>query len=105
MALCHLFLIQSITPGLRLRTVPYYLFWTDGARRFFIVNRQQDPQCQNKLMSFPYDTNEWHICNPGDTVIQFDPYVAMTPRFYWVQQIGVTGILMAGTSNGVIALE
>lgn len=84
---------------------PITYFWSDGARRFFIINRPQDPPCQNKLMSFPYNTIEWGICNPANTVILFDPVVAMTPRFYWVQQIGVTGILMAGTSSGVISLE
>lgn len=84
---------------------PITNFWTDGARRIFIINRQEDPACQNKLMSFPYNTNEWRICNPATTVLTFDSLLSITPRFYWVQHIGATGILMAGTSSGVISLE
>lgn len=84
---------------------PITYFWSDGARRFFIINRAQDPQTVNKLMTFPYNTAEWNVCGPEGQVLIFDPYVAATNRFFWVKQIGYTGILMAGTDTGVIALE
>jgi hypothetical protein len=84
---------------------PITYFWSDGARRFFIINRQQDRQTINRLMSFPFNTKEWRVCIPDQQVLLFDPYVAATQRFFWVKQIGYTGILMAGTNNGVIALE
>ncbi len=84
---------------------PITYFWSDGARRFFIINRQQDPETRNKLMSFPFNTLQWRICAPGQQILLFDPYVVATQRFFWVKQIGITGILMAGTNDGVIALE
>ena len=56
-------------------------------------------------MSFPYNTLEWRVCAPGQQILLFDPYVTATKRFFWVKQIGATGILMAGTQNGIIALE
>ena len=84
---------------------PITYFWSDGARRFFIINRQQDPATRNRLMSFPFNTLEWRVCAPGQQILLFDPYVVATKRFFWVKQIGVTGILMAGTNDGVIALE
>jgi hypothetical protein len=84
---------------------PITYFWSDGARRFFIINRQQDPETVNRLMSFPYNTTEWRVGAPGQSVLLFDPYVNATKRFFWIKQIGVTGILMAGTNAGVIALE
>jgi hypothetical protein len=84
---------------------PITYFWSDGARRFFIINRTTCKTSNNALMSFPFNTPEWHVCAPGQNVLVFDPYVVATKRFFWVKQIGITGILMAGTQDGVIALE
>ena len=84
---------------------PITYFWTDGARRFFVINRQQDPATCNRLMSYPYNTIEWGVCAPGQNVLLFDPFIKSSKRFFWIKQIGATGILMAGTNNGVIALE
>jgi len=83
---------------------PITHFWSDGARRCFIIQQPQDPYCINKLLSFPYNTKEWNVFSPGPYVI-FDPVVLNTKRFYWIHQIGVSGILMVGTDSGVIALE
>lgn len=78
-------------------------FWSDGARRFFIVKRPGDPSNRNRLMVMPHDANEWHICNPNQ--ILSDPKLSTVRVFYWVKHIGATGILMAGTNFGIIALE
>ncbi|TET06344.1 hypothetical protein E3J79_02310 [Candidatus Dependentiae bacterium] len=83
---------------------PITHFWSDGARRFFITRNTNDPYCINKLLSFPYNTKEWNIVNPGQHII-FDPAVQVPNRFYWVHHIGASGILMAGTNLGVVALE
>jgi len=83
---------------------PISHFWSDGARRFFVIKRPQDPYCLNRLFCLPYNTYEWCIINPCQSII-IDPVVWNTKLFYWVHQIGVSGILMAGTDNGVIALE
>jgi hypothetical protein len=84
---------------------PITYFWSDGARRFFIINRATCQTSNNALMSFPFNTPEWRVCAPGQQILVFDPYVVATKRFFWVKQIGITGILMAGTQDGVIALE
>lgn len=84
---------------------PISYFWSDGARRFFVISRPEESTTRNRLMSFPFNTIEWRVCAPGRTILLFDPYVTATKRFFWVKQIGITGILMAGTNDGVIALE
>jgi hypothetical protein len=84
---------------------PISYFWSDGARRFFVISRPEESTTRNRLMSFPFNTLEWRVCAPGRTILLFDPYVTATKRFFWVKQIGITGILMAGANNGVIALE
>ncbi len=83
-------------------------FWTDGGRRFFIVMPYPITCCtinKNQLMTFPYDIYPWNICTPGGQIIRADYYVAAVDRFYWVSHIGSSGILMAGTNDGVVALE
>jgi hypothetical protein len=84
---------------------PITYYWSDGARRFFIVNTTTCSTLSNALMSFPFNTPEWRVCAPGQQILCFDPYIAATKHFFWVKQIGATGILMAGTQDGVIALE
>jgi hypothetical protein len=84
---------------------PISNFWSDSARRFFVISRPEESATRTYLMSFPFNSLEWRVCAPGRTILLFDPYVTATKRFFWVKQIGITGILMAGTNNGVIALE
>ncbi len=96
---------NALSKSLSFQTLdPISHFWSDGARRFFVIKRMQDPYCLTQLLSFPYNTIEWCITNPGSYVI-FDPVVWNAQRFYWVHQIGFSGSLMAGTDSGVIALE
>lgn len=83
---------------------PIRSFWTDGARRFFIINRLIDKSTENKIMIFPWDTYLWNVTQPEQHIV-INPIVSSIPRFYWANQIGVTGILLVGTNNGVIALE
>lgn len=83
---------------------PLRYFWSDGARRLFIINRPYDVSTKNKLMSFPYNVQIWNIAYPEQTII-YDPIIAAISRFYWIKQIGTTGILLVGTDNGVAALE
>jgi hypothetical protein len=79
-------------------------FWTDGARRFFIASRTQDTPSINRLMSMPYNVHEWDITNPNTTLL-FNKTLDTHRAFYWIKEIGATGILMAGTSRGAVALE
>ncbi len=81
---------------------PITYFWSDGARRFFILRRIQDPAEINRLAVLPYDIKEWNVTGP---VLLSNPNLKQEKWFYWVKQIGATGILMAGTNRGVIGLQ
>jgi hypothetical protein len=81
---------------------PITYFWSDGARRFFILNRVQDSPNTNKLAIIPYDIQEWNATFP--TILTY-PTLRQEQFFYWIKQIGATGLLMAGTNRGVISLE
>lgn len=78
-------------------------FWSDGARRMGIVANVASSCAPGQLMCLPFDTIEWDIDNPEETVLS-DPFLNKIIAFYWIKQIGVTGLLMAGTDKGVIAL-
>ncbi len=78
-------------------------FWSDGARRFFIISRPNDCGCRNRLMVLPYDATQWNLNSPNQYLA--DPTLGNICLFHWVKQIGATGILMAGTNTGIVALE
>lgn len=80
-------------------------FWSDGARRFMIMRNDENfDNNQNNLVVFPYDTIEWNVKAVEDGIIENN---AVNPieTFYWVRTIGATGIILAGTNKGVLALE
>lgn len=95
-------------------------FWSDGARRFFIINPVNGtvnclPLCDKKtccchfghtsfLQVTPYNLCHWTVCNPLQTVLQ-DCVLRDISTFYWVRAIGMTGIILAGTPTGVVALQ
>ncbi|MFC1842163.1 hypothetical protein ACFLYU_00715 [Candidatus Dependentiae bacterium] len=83
---------------------PISYFWTDGARRFFIIKRVYDPAWTNKLFVIPYDIQEWMVTDPKNQVLT-DPELKQAQTFYWLGPIGATGIILAGTNNGVVALQ
>ena len=81
---------------------PTIYFHSDGGRRFLIFNRTQDPVTQLQLAVLPYNINTWSVTNPE---IITHPTLANFDRYFWIKQIGSTGILMMGTENGVVGLE
>ena len=81
---------------------PITFFFSDGGRRFFIFNRTQDPPCKNKIGVIPFCIPEWNVTKPR---VLTHPVLDTICRFYWIKQIGVSGLLMAGTGTGVVALE
>lgn len=83
---------------------PLLNFWSDGARRFFIVHYHGDKSCRTRLEIIPFNTNYWNVYTP-DTQLVLDPVVQTVRRFNWVSAIGATGIIMAGEEHGIIALE
>lgn len=88
-------------PPLTMPQITY--FWTDGTRRFFIV-RQASGNKSNQLMISPYASDEWNIVLPEQLLLD-DAAVDIVPYFTWVRQIGASGVLLAGTNKGVVALE
>lgn len=82
---------------------PISFFWTDGARRLFIMaTTGGSGLTPNRMYVLPYDTSEHNVLNP--TVIS-DMVLDSITRFYWLKQLGGTGLLLAGTNNGVVSLE
>ena len=95
---------------------PITYFWSDGARRFFIVKPENSKVCSmkpckasifqafNAVMVLPFDTIDWNIANPQEQ-INPDPTLTTVQSFNWIQNIGASGITMAGTNRGVLGLE
>lgn len=87
---------------------PITYFWSDGGRRFFITNPPATQGCadtaSNTLFVLPFDTIDWNISQP-DQDFDLDPTLQTVQSFNWVQDIGATGIVMAGTNKGVVGLE
>lgn len=77
-------------------------FYSDGGRRFFIFNRTSDPADESQLAVIPYDVSEWNIIAPD---IITESIVDTARRLYWIRSIGPTGIILAGTNQGVIGLQ
>jgi len=82
---------------------PITHFWSDGARRFFVFNRLIDPSTQNKLGVLPFDVNKFSVATA--TILDDHPTLKKINRFFWAQTIGTTGFMMAGTEQGIVALE
>lgn len=95
-------------------------FWSDGGRRLAVVNQSQSncnkfPRtnvvCERQfscpsqqLFCMPYDVTNWGISEIASQFLFGSPLNSRS-RFYWIKDIGTTGILMAGTEKGVVALE
>jgi hypothetical protein len=94
--------IETTNPAFNTLPLVSY-FWSDGARRMGIVANIASSCAPGQLMCLPFDTLEWDIDNPEETILS-DPLLNKAVGFYWIKQIGVTGLLMAGTDKGVLAL-
>ncbi len=77
-------------------------FWTDGGRRLFIINPKNTSDTTNNLFSLPFDSVETQVSTPQQLN---DSSLLKIKRFFWIKQVGVTGMLLAGTDAGVIALQ
>jgi len=78
-------------------------FFTDGGRRFYIEQVEGDSKngCTLHTVPFYSDATHYNITEVDDLA---DSVVDSANTFYWVNNIGA-GYLMAGTDNGVIALQ
>ncbi len=96
-------------------------FWSDGGRRFFIINPVNAklaclPCCEKQscccnpfnqlryLQVTPFNPCLWNVPDPVQWVLQ-DCVLRTVSAFYWVRHIGMSGVLLAGTQSGVVALE
>lgn len=96
-------------------------FWSDGGRRFFIISPSNGklaciPCCGRTscnccplqqlryLEVTPFNFCAWNVCDPSETVLR-DCVLRNESAFYWVRPIGMTGVILAGTQTGVVALE
>lgn len=81
---------------------PITYFWSDGARRFFVINRTSASAPGTQLAVLPFDVEEWNIH-------QFSPLANATLEQFravnWIRNIGATGLVIAGTKRGVVGLE
>ncbi|MDP3889161.1 MAG: hypothetical protein Q8Q25_01300, partial [bacterium] len=80
---------------------PIVYFWSDGGRRLFIVKPITSPSYQSKISSLPFDVITW---NSANTILQYQ-VLQTIQRFFWIKQIGATGLLLAGTERGIVGLE
>ena len=85
-------------------TLPQIIhFWSDGARRIAAVSNIESSCIPEELLSLPFNTLEWDIENPDEAIL-VEPTLNNFKAFYWIKQIGVSGLLMVGTNKGVAAL-
>ncbi len=77
-------------------------FWTDGSRRLIIGRSPQDPSPINNIISAPLNPATLRMMNPFTLTY---PVINQVAHFYWLEQIGSTGQMLAGTDQGVIALS
>jgi hypothetical protein len=92
---------SSLTKPFRLLD-PITYFWTDGARRYFIITKLDSAPYKNNIMVLPFQSLAWNTPQPQ---VLSNPVLEQFNHFYWVRMIGATGLLMIGTDQGIVALE
>lgn len=87
------------------RLSPIKKFWSDGARRLYVGVPGYSNGSQNELFTLPFNvgSSDWNMS--GERIISNDAIAQSHNVFHWVQAIGATGNIMAGTDKGVISLE
>lgn len=77
----------------------------DGTRRFMVMQPAEGDGTYNKLYMLPYvcDSLNWNY-SAGLRGLEDNVVLKNVSIIYWIQLIGATGIIYAGTDKGVIAL-
>ncbi|MFI5333447.1 MAG: beta strand repeat-containing protein [Candidatus Babeliales bacterium] len=83
---------------------PVTYFYSDGARRLFVANAPVNTPATTGILSFSWDVQNWNVSDPATTQF-FYPALSGNNGFFWIQEIGATGIVIAGTQQGVVGLE
>lgn len=76
--------------------------WTDGSRRLIIGHSPRNASPITNVISVPFNPIALNMMSPF--TLQY-PVINQVDHFYWIEQIGSTGQLLAGTDQGVIALS
>ncbi len=89
---------------------PIQKYWSDGGRRLYIAQPPVSDGTINALYSLPFNVGTEAVTYPTDwyAVCELRPlqsYLQNTLTFYWISMVGDSGVIMAGTNRGVIALE
>ena len=93
---------QAIDPAFA--TVPLFVnFWSDGNRRLMTISNIESALLPEELFSLPFNTIEWDINNTDECFLS-DPVLNEIIDIYWIKQIGVSGQLLVGTDDGIVAL-
>ena len=79
---------------------PVHGVFSDGGRRLVLTREQDETNLLQGLRSLPYDFGAWSLEGPGR-----DPALTGVTRVHCVEQLKGLGLLVAGTDNGLIALE
>ena len=79
-------------------------FFSDGAVNLAITNNPlSTPQGPaNAITAIPNNLSAWNLPTGALLTARTLPH---NTQFYWLKRIGVTGLLMAGTNTGALALE
>lgn len=81
---------------------PITYFWSDGGRRFFVINRTTQCSCGTQLAVLPFEVTKWNIQQFSPL---FNAILGQQKQINWVRNIGATGLVLAGTNRGVVGLE
>jgi hypothetical protein len=81
---------------------PIIYWWSDGGRRLFIAKKTlTEPGIIDRMEAIPFDVQTYNV-SPNTTIN--NPTLLTTERFWWIKQIGASGLLLAGTNKGVVGL-
>ncbi len=81
---------------------PITYFWTDGERRFFIINRTMNGSLGTQIAVSPFDVTNWNVQQFEPL---YNPFLQQFKQINFVRNIGATGLVVAGTNRGLIGLE
>ena len=89
---------------------PIQHYWSDGARRFYIGLPQNSTSSTNGLFQLPFNVGTKTVVYNTDwyasrEIRPLQHYLHDKLKLFWIAMIGDSGVVMAGTSTGVIALE
>jgi len=81
-------------------------FYTDGGRRLY-TRFDPSEDTYNAMRILPYYGQPWGATEPFATeeLGQVNGNTVRIPRIHWIENISSAGVILAGTDQGVLALE